>query len=288
MSSLKEIKKRITSAENTQKITRAMKLVAAARLRRTQTEALEARSYTEDMDDLIYRVSTSVGVDAPELMRRRSELKELDLIVIASDRGLCGSFNENLANRVEDVVHMHTRHGVEVKLFVYGRKGVEACLKRKLKVELTAEVGDEDVWKKDVRRKADALVTRFLSGQSGGSFVAYNYFRSTTIQEVMFHDLLPFHHRRRDRAYQIEYLYEPSRNEVLDDLVYQALMAILMQAFRESKASEMAARMMAMDAATKNADDMIEHLTMHYHRARQAAITRELMDIVNGAEALRG
>jgi F-type H+-transporting ATPase subunit gamma len=287
MASLKDIRKRIVSVENTQKITKAMKMVAAARLRRAQTDALEARSYAEDMDELIYRISTSVGVDAPELMRRRPNLKELDLIVIASDRGLCGGFNENLINSVEDVVNMHARHDVEVKLFIYGKKGVEACLKRKIKVEFAAGLGSVDEWEVLIRGMSESLVDKFMSKQSGGSFIAYNYFRSTSAQEVVYHDLLPFHHRRKERKYQVEYLYEPSRSEVLHELVHQAIIAILMQAFRESRASELAARMMAMDASTKNADEMIEYLTMQYHRARQAAITRELMDIVNGAEALR-
>jgi len=287
MAVLKDIKKRMSSVRNTQKITRAMKLVAAAKLKKAQNTVLEARHYAEEMENLVYRVSTSVGVGAPELMRRRSIIRKLDFVVIASDRGLCGGFNENLINHVRDVANTHRRHGVEIDLFVYGRKGHSACRKRKLETMMCENFSDIAERPEKIKQMADMLKDRFLSGESDGSSVVYNYFLSTAKQEIMFKDLLPFHHRRRDRAYQVEYIYEPSRESVHEEIVYNALSAALIQAFKESHAAELASRMMAMDAATRNADDMIEHLNMLYHRARQAGITRELMDIVNGAEALR-
>ncbi len=286
MSSLKDIRKRIASVKNTQKITRAMKLVAAAKLKRSQDAAIRARDYANEMEELVYRASRSVGAEAPELMRRHYRAGSLDLLVIASDRGLCGGFNEILFRRVDEIMTMHQRHGIDIKLFVYGRKGINACEKRKICIAQAEEVGGEMANAEWVRGIAQTLVRRFLDGHADGSFIAYNYFKSAVTQQVLFKDLLPFHQRRKDRRYQVEYLYEPSRAAILDELVQSALVALIMQAFRESHVSELAARMMAMNAATKNGDDMIEHLTMMYHRARQAAITRELMDIVNGAEAL--
>jgi F-type H+-transporting ATPase subunit gamma len=287
MTTLKEIRRRIASVESTQKITRAMKMVAAAKLKRAQDEATDARRYADEIEGLVYRVSQSVGVEAPELMRRRTDPRYVDLLIVSSDRGLCGGFNENLLNRVEDIVAMHERHGVRLQLFVYGKRGVLACQKRRLNVSHAEELGAEAVDLDRVNGIVDVFIHRFLNRYSDGAFVAYNYFRSKAAQDVMFKDMLPLHQRRVDRAYQMEYLYEPSREDVLPELVHKSLVSILMQVFRESHASELASRMKAMDAATKNADDMIEHLTMLYHRARQRAITRELMDIVNGAEALR-
>lgn len=275
------------SVENTQKITRAMKMVAAAKLKRAQDNATGARRYAEEIEGLVYRVSQSVGTKAPELMRRRTDPKYVDLLIVSSDRGLCGGFNENLLNRVEDIVAMHERHEVRLQLFVYGKRGVVACQKRRLNVSHAEEIGTDIADLERIRGIVDVFIHRFLSGYSDGAFVAYNYFRSKSAQDVMFKDLLPLHQRRVDRAYQMEYLYEPTRDEVLFELVHKSLDAMLMQVFRESHASELASRMRAMNAATKNADDMIEHLTMMYHRVRQRAITRELMDIVNGAEALR-
>ncbi len=287
MATLKDIRKRITSVKNTQKITRAMKLVAAARLRRSQDAAIQARSYADEMERLLYRISASVGEAAPPLMRRRSDVGSLDLLVISSDRGLCGGFNETLINRVADAVRIHERHGVKIQLFIYGRKGIEACRKRSLVIASAESLGLEAMGIDRIHGIVDALVDRFLHRRSDGSFLVYNYFRSTAAHDVVFKDLLPFHQRRRDRAYQVEYLFEPSKEEILDEMIQLTLTAMLAQAFRESHVSELAARMMAMDAATKNADDMIDHLTMTYHRTRQGAITKELMDIVNGAEALR-
>jgi F-type H+-transporting ATPase subunit gamma len=288
MATLKDIRKRITSVRSTQKITRAMKLVAAARLRRSQDAAIHARNYADEMERLIYRVSASVGEKAPELMRRRSDVGSLDLMVISSDRGLCGGFNETLMNRVGEAVRLHERHGVKVQLFIYGKKGIEACRKRGLLIASAEELGVEAANVDRMHGIIDTLIDRFLKGHNDGSFLVYNYFRSTAAHDVVFKDLLPFHQRRRDRTYQVEYLFEPSKEGVIDELIHSTLTAMLAQAFRESYVSELAARMMAMGAATKNADDMIDHLTMVYHRARQGAITRELMDIINGAEALRG
>lgn len=287
MATLKDIRRRIASAENTRKITRAMKVVAAARLRRSQDAAIRARTYADEVERLIYRISASVGEAAPPLMRRRSDVGSLDLLVISSDRGLCGGFNETLINRTAEAVRLHERHGVKTQLFVFGKKGIEACRKRNVDIASAEPIGLEAVGIDRIRGIVDTLIDRFLRGRSDGSFLVYNFFRSTTAHDVVFKDLLPFHQRRRDRAYRVEYLFEPSKEEILDELIRSTLVAMLAQAFRESYVSELAARMMAMDAATGNADDMIGHLTMMYHRARQGAITRELMDIVNGAEALR-
>lgn len=285
MTTLRDIKKRIVSVENTQKITRAMKLVSAAKLRRFQGSAVRARNYADEMEALVYRVSENLGVNAPALMRRHSP-ERLDLLIISSDKGLCGGFNEGLVKKVDEVVKMHSRHGIDTTFIVYGKKAYDAIQKLGYKIEIYNPLGKQEMQKDQVEKIAELVARRFLRGVTDGSFLAYNYFKSTVAHEVVFRDLLPFHRRRINRAYQVEYLFEPERSAVLEELAYSTLVAIIMQGFRESRTSEFASRMMAMDAATRNGDDMIEHLTMLYHRARKRSITRELMDVINGAEAI--
>lgn len=284
MASLKDIRRRILAVKNTQKVTRAMKLVAAAKLKRAQRMAMEGRAYSEALFETVQRVSRRLGRSAPPLWTRPDELTCIDVLVISSDRGLCGGFNENLMRAMMDGVEDHTSHNIAVKSFIIGKKGLQHAARCGLEFE-PVSLGEE------IEAGVDAvvklLVGRFLSGESSGCNLAFNRFISAAKQKITFWNLLPLYYRGTEAERNLEYLYEPTREEALRALCEEALRNSIRQALRESAAAELAARMAAMDGATKNADEMIAHLTSVYNRARQETITSELLDIVNGAEALK-
>ena len=284
MASLKDIKRRIHAVRGTQKVTRAMKLVAAAKLKRAQQTAVDAREYSSNLYKVAMRVSRRLGSRAPLMWRRPQKLNCLDLIVITSDRGLCGGFNENLLRLVEDGIQVTRGIGIDVKIFAIGKKGVRYFKKKGYDFESPAEnMSDEEV----VSWLTKRTMERFEKGESAGSNIAFNRFISASKQEVEFWNLLPLQKRGSLLERNLEYLYEPVREEALDNLCISTVMGSLRLVLLESRAAELAARMLAMDNATKNADDMISHLTFVYNRARQESITSELMDIVSGAEALK-
>ena len=286
MQSLKLIRRRIQSVRNTQKVTRAMKLVAAAKLKRAQRDAFTHRPYTDDLHDVVKRVSMRAGPTAPPLMQRRADIKSFDVLVFTSDRGLCGGFNENLLMRLLYGIEEHTSHRIGVKVFVIGKKGWQYLKRRYDNVEKMEKTSDED---NDAfhARIAQLLVKRFLAGESDGAYAALNRFHSASKQEPVYWDLLPLHWRGRTPDRLLNYIFEPQMDVVRDRLCLDLLKRSIAQAELESAASELAARMLAMDNATKNADEMIAHLTLQYNKARQSAITAELLDIIGGANALR-
>jgi len=286
MQSLKHIRRRIQSVRNTQKVTRAMKLVAAARLKRAQREALTAREYTDGFRGVVKRISMRAGPEAPPIMRRRADIKSLDVLIFTSDRGLCGGFNENLLMQVLDGIEDHTSHGIDVFLFVIGKKGWQFLKRRYAKLERLTRADDESN-SAFINRVASLLTKRFFLHESDGTFLALNKFLSASTQAPTFWNYLPLHWRGRTPDRLLDYIYEPGRDIARDNLCRELLERFIAQAILETRAAELAARMMAMDSATKNADDMISHLTREYHKARQSAITAELLDIIGGANALR-
>jgi F-type H+-transporting ATPase subunit gamma len=288
MQSLKIIRRRIQSVRNTQKVTKAMKLVAAAKLRRTQRNAISARPYTTEGFEMIKRISRRAGPDAPPIMRRRAEIKKLDVLIITSDRGLCGSFNEFLLLTLLDRVDQHTSHGMGGTIYVMGKKGTQYLQKRSVPVEhIPVNRGADENDHALATRLASVFVKRFLSHESDGAYIAFNRFRSAARQEVTFWDLLPLHWRGYAPDRLLNYLFEPPKEILYDHFAHHVLVRSIEQAMLESAAAEQSARMMAMENATKNADEMIAHLTLQYNKARQSAITAELLDIVGGAEALK-
>jgi F-type H+-transporting ATPase subunit gamma len=284
MPSLKDIRRRIVAVRNTQKVTRAMKLVAAARLRRAQKKALEGRIYASAVYDTVARISRRLGVRAPDLWRRPKTLDVIDLIVITSNRGLCGGFNENLLREVEEGIADHVSHNIDVNIYVMGRKGYQYFLKHGYEPEMISVDTDRE---RIIAESIEAMCERYISGKSSGCNLGFNRFISSARQKITFWNLLPLYHIGSQAERHLEYLYEPDREMALHDLSREMLKSSLRQALLESEASELAARMCAMDGATKNADEMIAHLTSVYNKARQESITSELIDIVNGAEALR-
>lgn len=284
MPSLKDIRRRIIAVRNTQKVTRAMKLVAAAKLKRAQRAALEGRTFASELHKTAERVSRRLGARAPNMWRRPEALECIDVLVITSDRGLCGGFNENLIREVIDGIEEHLSHNIAVKLFAIGKKGYSHLASQGRDVETIAtDVGMEET----IDSVSKKITERYLGGKSSGCNVVFHRFLNAAQQEITFWNLLPLYVRGAESERNLEYLYEPEREEALRALAESEIRSTIRQALLESQASELAARMTAMDAATKNADDMIAHLTSVYNRARQEAITSELLDIVNGVEALK-
>ncbi len=284
ISSLKDIRRRIQAAQSTQKITRVMQLVATAKVRTAQNEAEAGRSYTKTLHDSVARISRRLGPRAPVMWRRATKIESMGVLVITSDRGFCGAFNESLLHAVEEGIEEHQAHNIGVKLFVIGRKGVQYLSGRGYDVE---EVPFDGNASRTASWAVSRVIDRFCCDESAGSYVAFNRFVNMAHYEYTVWNLLPMYAHGDERERYLEYEYEPSRSLVLDYLCVEYLLGTVRQAILESRAAEYAARMIAMDGASKNADEMIAHLTSVYNRARQESITSELMDIVGAAEALR-
>ena len=283
MASLKDIRRRITAAKDTQKVIRAMKLVAAARLRRTQLRALNARSYAAGLHETVSRVSRRLGPRAPVLWARPQRIESLDILVVTSDRGFCGGFNENLLRVLEEGVQEQLAHNISVTFYVVGRQGLRYLTKRGYDVEEVPTAGGSRMIASWVVSK---MIGRYYDGESAGGYVIFNRFVSAAHHEIIFWNLLPIYRHGTEQERHMEYQYEPYRGSVLDYLCVEALISTIHQALLESQASELAARLMAMDAANRNAEEMIAHLTSVYNKRRQEEITSELLDVVGGAEAL--
>jgi F-type H+-transporting ATPase subunit gamma len=290
MPTLKEVRKRIASVKSTQKITRAMKLVAAAKLRRAQDAIVAARPYSNALVEAVAQVAARAETTSHPLLERRAP-RRLALVVITSDRGLCGAFNSGVCRAAQRfIVEGQEDKAIdEIRLNVAGRKGREYFKRRGFVMahELRGATGDVVV---ERAKEIAAVVTDdFLAGTIDGVRLVYNQFKSAVSQKVTIEPLLPVEPAALpEGATLVDFAYEPSKVEVLDTLLPMYVRSRIYRALLESIASEFGARMTAMGNATSNAKAMIESLTLQYNRARQAAITKELMEIVGGAEALKG
>jgi len=289
MPSLRHIRKRIASVKNTQQITKAMKMVAAARFRKAQDAVLAARPFAHQMRAVLARVAHRKDVRDHPLLARREPAESEDLYVLTSDRGLCGSFNSNVLRALEHHLLDHHDRRDSIRVHTIGLKGYQYCKRNGLQIYENIE----DMLRKPDFRKAveltEDLAGRFERGEVDRVTLLLAEFKSAVQQRVVFRPLLPLEPPAldEDSLSRVDYLYEPSKPELLDQLIHRYLANQLFEVILESVASEHGARMTAMENATENAKDMIEHLTLDYNKARQSAITSELMDIVGGAEALR-
>jgi F-type H+-transporting ATPase subunit gamma len=300
MGSLKEIRNRIKSVENTQKITRAMKLVAAARLRRAQDAAVAARPYAVKMREVIASLVGEVEPDSNPLFERKESPRKLLLVPITSDRGLCGGFNATILRRVEALLKEQNSAYEEIQVAAVGRKGRAYMRRRSISSPLQTEEIVTALDAVSAGRLSRELVRLFLETEVDEVFVVYNEFKSALTQEVVVEPLLPlspesFAETTKELvaseggdASMVERIYEPGRQELLDGLLPRYIESQVFRALLESNASEQGARMTAMDNASRNAKDLILKLKLEMNRARQAAITTELMEITAGAESLRG
>lgn len=291
MPSLKAIRRRITSVKNNRKITKAMKMVAASRLRKAQNAILELRPYAIDTHEVLSSVARRAGeADVHPLLARRAP-KEVMLVVITSDRGLCGGFNANI-NRAADQYLKSPEHEHEhITLATIGRKGRDYFRRRNREIrhEFTKVFDGLDYLKAaEIARVIIASYTKENSDLDA-VYLVYNEFKSAMTQKVTVEQLLPITPLPvPEDDGGVDFIYEPTKKALLDRLLPMYVEVELYRALLESQASEHGARMTAMEAASNNANELIARLTLDYNRARQAAITRELMEIIGGAEALKG
>lgn len=295
MANQKEIRNRIVTVKNTQKITRAMKMVAGARLNKAQTRIVEMRPYAQQTASVLRSTVGATGgegaqgdeAEHPLLVVR--EQKRVALLVLTSDRGLCGAFNSSLLRQAMKRWKALEAEGKEVSIYVVGRKGREFFARRGAPVAKYFT----DVWEQlgieQARHIATGLLRPYADGEVDAIILLYNEFKSAMTQIATEETLFPLSRTEEESGTEAkEYIFEPDRKSLLDVLVPMYIEITLLRALYESMASELGARMTAMDSATKNAKDMISALTLQYNRARQAAITTELMEIIGGAEALNG
>ncbi len=291
MASLRDIRKRIRSVKNTRQITKAMKMVSAAKLRRAQEGVVAARPYAQTLDAVMNQLMSRAepGTVTHPLLTRR-EVKKVDLLVITSDRGLAGGFNANINRRALKYLAEH-KGTLEVNITSVGRKGGEFLRGRGFTIRKDYPGVLQKVTYAAAEGIAGELAQRFLAGTVDAVFIMYNEFASAVTQVPTTAQLLPFETRVSEAKVGqslIDYAYEPNPQAVLERLVPSAVAVKVYRALLESVAAEHAARMTAMDSATRNAGDMIGALTLFYNRSRQAQITKELVEIVSGAEALNG
>ncbi len=290
MASLRDIRKRIRSVKNTRQITKAMKMVSAAKLRRAQENVVASRPYASTLDAVMSTLisrSEPGSLSHPLLTRR--EVKKIELVVVTSDRGLAGGFNANINRRALKMISEQT--GVQITVSTIGRKGHDFLRGR----GVTIRKDNPGTYQKLSYATADALAKelskRFLDGEVDAVYLMFNEFVSAIAQVPTTAQLLPFEAKvgeGQKAGAQVDYKYEPNPQAVLETLVPQAVSVKVYRALLESFAAEHAARMTAMENATRNAGDMIGALTLYYNRSRQAQITKELVEIVSGAEALKG
>jgi F-type H+-transporting ATPase subunit gamma len=289
MPSLKAIRARINSVKNTQKITRAMKMVAAARLRRAQEAIVAARPYARALEDVIAEVAARAGDAAHPLLVERPAKKVL-LVAMSSDRGLAGSFNSQINRAVDRYHYEHKPDHEWIGVTVLGRKGRDYLRRRK--VNIVSELGGVATSAAAEARAtelSETLIADYVDGKYDAIYLIYNEFKSVISQKVQVERLLPIVAKPLPAgATPTDFVYEPSKKDVLNRILPMYARVEILRALLESIASEFGARMSAMDNASNNAKSMIGKLTLDYNRARQAAITKELLEIIGGAEALKG
>lgn len=280
---LRDIKRQIKSVQNTKQITRAMEMVAATKLRRAQENAEEARPYTEMMREVITNVAAGSGGSNHPMLKAR-EIKKTGYLVITSDRGLAGAYNANLLRVVMTEIREKHQSTDEYAIFVIGRKGRDYFRKRNMPiVEEVTGLADAPVFA-EIKAIASSVVGKFEAGEYDELVLYYNEFISALSQKPVAKRLLPLDELSKGSSSSY-YEYEPSAEVVLDELLPRYAETLIYSALLEGKASEFGARMTAMGSATKNATGMISDLTLSFNRARQAAITQEISEIVAGANA---
>ncbi|MBF0371259.1 MAG: F0F1 ATP synthase subunit gamma [Magnetococcales bacterium] len=293
MPNLKSLRNRIRSVGNTKQITKAMKMVSAAKLRRAQERAFATRPYSRHMGEMMQSVAGSVSKDgAPALLAGRPDGNEnrVQLVVFTADRGLCGGFNSSIVRAARKRIEELKSEGKEVSLVCIGSKGVDVLKRQYGDLIQNTHIGiSRDLnFKKAQTEVANPLIKAYEEETFDSCEILFNTFKSAMTQEVTLRRIIPVEVPEGDGEEGGGHLFEPSDEEVLEALLPQNVAVQVFQALMESEASEQGARMTAMDSAVRNADEMIRKLTTTFNRTRQAAITTELMEIISGAESLKG
>jgi len=290
MANLKDLKTRINSVKSTQKITSAMKMVAAAKLRRAQEVAEAGRPYSSRMQQVISGLAANANKsNAPELLVGREDVKTHLLIVVSADKGLCGGFNGSIARQTRQEINRLENEGKSVLVYMVGKKAADNLGREILNktFERIENLQGSNVDYNKVKGVAEKILLGFADNQFDQVSIIYNQFVNAITQNVVVAPLIPANVvGEQDNESLVVYDYEPEQNELLELLLPRNITTQIFSALLESSAAELAARMTAMDNATRNAGDMIDSLTLVYNRTRQANITKELIEIISGAEAL--
>jgi len=285
---LRDMRRKIASIKSTQKITNTMKLVAAAKFRRAQNDILLLRPYAYKMHEMASSLALRANPELHPLLAKREENRIL-LVVVTSDRGLCGAFNTNILSRAEEFVREKRQGGKEVFIVAIGRKARD-YFKRRPEFQVVRVFVDfflKRVEYNDAAMLAELVTAEYVNDKYDAVYVIYNEFKSAIRQDVTVERLLPIEPIEvREKEIVVDFIYEPSPQEILDELLPLHFKTQVYRVFLESYSSEQGARMTAMDNATKNAEEMIKTLTLQYNKARQASITKEILEVVAGAEAL--
>jgi len=284
MPSTIDLRRRIRSVKSTQQLTKAMKMVAAAKLRRSQERMMSARPYAAGLRKVLASISTRVDVSKHPLLAEREQENKVLLVVVTADRGLCGAFNTNVMRGALNAIA--EKKWEEVHLLPIGNKANAFFKRRPYPLRQQGTQLMQALAADTVRELAKMLTEDFISGDFDAVYVIYNEFKSIIAQRVVLERLLPLQREWTEgQAPEIEYLYEPGPEQILGELLPKHIEFQLYRILLESAAAEQGARMTAMEAATKNAGELVDHLTLNYNRIRQAQITKEIIEIVSGAAA---
>ncbi len=286
MANLKEIRNRITSVSSTMQITSAMKMVSAAKLKKAQDAITAMRPYAEKLTELLQSLSATMDGEVGGSFTAQREINKVLIVAVTSNRGLCGAFNSNVIKQAKLIAD--TYPGKQVDIFAIGKKGNDALVKTNTIVGNKSEIFD-DLTFDNVAKIAQILTDKFISGDYNTIQIVYNEFKNAATQIVQTEQFLPLAPVKTDIPVTAgDYLFEPSKEEIVLTLIPKSLKTQLYKAIRDSFASEHGARMTAMHKATDNATELRDQLKLTYNKARQAAITNEILEIVGGAEALKG
>jgi len=291
MASLDDLKKRISSVKSTQKITKAMKLVAAAKLRRAQENAERGRPYSEKMNNIILNLSSSVSdkENAPKLLQGTGQEKTHLCVVLTSDRGLCGGFNSNIIKKAKLFFQKISNENKSLKIITVGSKGYDQ-LKRQYKNNIIEKLSFKDsknINYFDANKVGKIIIEKFEKEEFDVCTIFYNQFKNVITQIPQEQQIIPLKtENEKDQTNNESYEFEPEEDEILSNLLPKNISTQIFKAMLENSASEQGSRMSAMDNATRNAGEMVDKLTIEYNRSRQAAITKELIEIISGAESL--
>jgi F-type H+-transporting ATPase subunit gamma len=285
MANLKEIRNRITSVQSTMQITSAMKMVSAAKLKKAQDAITAMRPYAEKLTELLQSVSATLDGDAGGQYTSQREVNKVLIVAVTSNRGLCGAFNTNVIKQVKVVADAYA--GKQVDVFAIGKKGNDVLRKTHNVIANRSDVFDSLTFE-NVAEVANLLTDKFVAGEYDKIEIVYNQFKNAATQLVMTEQFLPLAPIQSENASAGDYIFEPSKEEIVLTLIPKSLKTQLYKSVRDSFAAEHGARMTAMHKATDNATDLRNQLKLTYNKARQAAITGEILEIVGGAEALNG
>ena len=291
MATLDDLKKRIASVKSTQKITKAMKMVAAAKLRRAQENAEKGRPYSEKMNNIILNLSNGISdkENAPKLLSGTGQEKVHLCIVLTSDRGLCGGFNTNIIKKAKSYFQKISNEGKTLKIITVGSKGYDQ-LKRAHKNDIVERISFKDsktINYQDAEKVGKMIIENFEKEEFDVCTIFYNKFKNVITQIPQEQQIIPLKtSEAEENSSEDNYEFEPDEDEILSNLLPKNISTQIFKAMLENSASEQGSRMSAMDNATRNAGEMVDKLTIEYNRSRQAAITKELIEIISGAESL--